>query len=576
VTRKRIHALTANTAPETSYCLPIDRSGAASAQRVTIANLLRDAAANTPMQIVGVLAAGDGADDDAFGKGMALAADGSVLAVGARTRDGAGALRGGVYIFDWSGAAWVQRGGVLEAADTASMDQFGASVALSADGAILAVGANGRSIAQGGVYIFDWSGTAWVQRGSVVEAPDKALLDAFGASVALSADGAILAVGASAWEGASGTNRGGVYIFDWSGTAWVQRGSVIEAADAANNAAFGASVALSADGAILAVGANEWPGGSESPRGGVYVYDRFGAAWTQRGNVIEAADAPARGYFGTSVALSADGAILAVGATGWEGPTGIGGGGISIFDWSGAAWAQRGSVLAAADAASNDTFGKGAALSADGAILAVGATGWEGVAGSNRGGVYTYSLAVGARPRDRQPTGAGWASPAARVLAANVGAVERERIDSGGSHVANGVFAALGDARGSRLTMRRAISSHTNTTWYDLWRDGVSGELAVAADTLWQFEALVVGLTSGAAQRWAYRIVGAIVNDGGSTSLVGTPTVTTLSESDAAYDCQAVADNTNDALDIQVRRNGGSDYSVRWVALVDVVAVAFP
>jgi hypothetical protein len=249
---------------------------------------------------------------------------------------------------------------------------------------------------------------------------------------------------------------------------------------------------------------------------------------------------------------------------------------VYIFDWSGAAWVQRGSVIEASDAADGDYFGRSVGLSADGAILAVGAMYWEGTAGTDRGGVYTYSLMAGARPCVCQPTGAGWASPAAGVLAANVGAVERARIDSEGSHVANGLFAALGDARGSRLVARRAISSHTDTTWYDLWCDGVSGQLAVAADTLWQFRALVVGLTSGAAQRWAYSIVGAIVNDGGSTSLVGTPTVTTLSESDAAYDCQAVADDTNDALDIQVRRNGGSDYNVRWVALVDLVAVAFP
>ena len=39
---------------------------------------------------------------------------------------------------------------------------------------------------------------------------------------------------------------------------------------------------------------------------------------------------------------------------------------------------------------------------------------------------------------------------------------------------------------------------------------------------------------------------------------------------------QVVADDTGDALAIQVRRNGGSNYNVRWVAIVDTVEVTYP
>jgi hypothetical protein len=522
VAQKRIYELTENTAPDTAYCLPIDKSGAASAERVTIANLLQNVTQNTPMQIAALLQAADAADSDNFGDAVALSANGAVLAVGASAWEGAsGTDRGGVYIYDWNGAAWVQRGSVLEASDAADSDNYGDAVALSADGAILAVGA-------------------------------------------------------PVWEGASGTNRGGVYIYDWNGAAWVQRGSVLEASDAADNDRFGAAVALSANGAVLAVGANQWEGASGSTRGGVYIYDWNGAAWVQRGSVLEASDAEDNDRFGRSVALAVDGAVLAVGASAWEGASGTDRGGVYIYDWNGAAWVQRGSVLEASDAADSDEFGRGLALSADGAILAVGASAWEGASGTDRGGVYLYSLAAGARPFGSQPNGAGWASPAAGVLAANVGGVERQRIDSSGDHVANGVFAALGDARASRRVVRRAISSHTDTTWYTLFTDGASGLLSIPTDTLWQFRVMVVGLTSGAPQRWAYTVTGAIVNDGGSTSLVGTPTVTVISESDAAYDCQVVADDANDALLIQVRRNGGSSYNVRWVASVELAAVTYP
>ena len=60
--QKRIYELTENTAPDETYCLPIDKSGAASAQRVTIANLLQNVTQNTPQQVAAVLEAADAAE----------------------------------------------------------------------------------------------------------------------------------------------------------------------------------------------------------------------------------------------------------------------------------------------------------------------------------------------------------------------------------------------------------------------------------------------------------------------------------------------------------------------------------
>lgn len=116
----------------------------------------------------------------------------------------------------------------------------------------------------------------------------------------------------------------------------------------------------------------------------------------------------------------------------------------------------------------------------------------------------------------------------------------------------------------------RNIASHTDTTWYSLFTDGTAEQLLVEQDQAWAVKILIIGLTSGAAQRWAYEINGMVVNDGGTTTVVsGTPDV--ISESDAAYNVQLVADDTNDAIEVQVRRNGGSDYDINWRALVIAV-----
>jgi hypothetical protein len=340
------------------------------------------------------LTASDAAIEDRYGISNSLSADGSVLAVGAWAWEGAtGVDRGGVYIYDWTGSAWSQRGSVLQASDAANEDYFGISVCLSSDGSVLAVGAQSwegvTGVDRGGVYIYDWTGSAWSQRGSVLHASDASNVDAFGSDVCLSGDGTILAVGAYGWEGATGVDCGGVYIYDWTGSAWSQRGSVLQASDAANNDEYGRGVALSADGSILAVGARQWEGATGVNRGGVYIYDWTGSAWSQRGSVLQASDAADNDFFGCRVRLSADGSILAVGARQWEGATGVDRGGVYIYDWTGSAWSQRGNVLAASDSANNNDFGSSVSLSADGSILAVGARAWEG-ASTDQGGVYIY------------------------------------------------------------------------------------------------------------------------------------------------------------------------------------------
>jgi hypothetical protein len=327
-----------------------------------------------------VLTASDAAANDLYGR-VAISGDGTVLVVGAYLWEGSASDVGGVYIYDWSGSAWVQRGSVLTSGGASN--SFGTGVSLSDDGTVLAVGGDVTSTNRGGVYIYDWSGSAWVQRGSVLTAGDQANDDLFGNTVALSNDGKVLVVGAKNWEGPL-ANQGGVYTYNWNGSAWVQLGGVLTAGDAAAGNSF-SSVAINGDGTILAVGASNRDGG----RGGVYIYDWSGSAWVQRGSVLTAGDAAAGDRFGFRAALDSAGTTLIASAFGWEGAS-TNQGGVYIYDWSGSAWVQRGNVLIASDAASSDLFGISVALTSDGSILVVGAEGRN----SGRGGVYTYDSTI--------------------------------------------------------------------------------------------------------------------------------------------------------------------------------------
>ena len=327
---------------------------------------------------------------DRFGNGVALSADGTVMVVGLYGT-GYNAGQGGVLTYDLVNGAWVQRGSILLSPESNDYQLFGSAVALSDNGNVLAVGEKQRSIgaesARGGVFIYDRSGSTWVLRGSVILSPSPADFENFGDGVALGGSGTVLVVGASGYN----AYRGAVYTFDWSGSVWNQRGSVLLAADADPSDKFGACVAITSNGNVLVVGAPQWdaPGGYDDI-GGVYTYDRSGSAWVQRGSVLTSPTAAlpdAWDYFGTSVAINAD--LLAVGAV-IATPDSDDYGGVFFYSASGSSWVQEGSMLRPADVAIWDAFGHSASLSDNLSKFVSASIGH--VNGNSQGKVYTFDV----------------------------------------------------------------------------------------------------------------------------------------------------------------------------------------
>ncbi len=367
--------------------------------------------------------------DDRFGWSVALAADGNTLAVGAiyeasnatgvngNQNNNSAGNAGAVYVFTRSGTSWSQQA-YIKASNANAYDQFGISVALSADGNTLAVGAvwessnatgvngdqgNNDAGDAGAVYVFTRSGTSWSQQ-AYIKASNTNAYDEFGRSVALSADGNTLAVRAAGEDsdatGVNGdqanngaANAGAVYVFTRSGTTWSQQ-AYIKASNTNAGDYFGVSVALSADGNTLAVGAifedsdatgvNGDQGNNDAgDAGAVYVFTRSGTTWSQQA-YIKASNTNADDRFGGSaVALSADGNTLAVGAVREDSnATGVNGdqgnndagdaGALYVFTRSGTSWSQQ-AYIKASNTNANDEFGYSVALSADGNTLAVGA-----------------------------------------------------------------------------------------------------------------------------------------------------------------------------------------------------------
>ena len=321
---------------------------------------------------------GDAANDY-LGRSVSLSSDGTIVAIGAHGNDGNGSNSGHVRVFEWDGTAWVQKGSDIEG--EAASDQSGFATSLSSDGAIVAIGAHGNDgngSNSGHVRVFEWDGTAWVQKGSDIEG--EAAEDSSGFATSLSSDGTIVAIGAERNDG-NGSNSGHVRVYEWSGDTWVQKGSDIDGEVAEDSS--GESVSLSSDGTIVAIGA-ERNDGNGSNSGHVRVYEWSGDTWVQKGNDIDGE--AANDYSGRSVSLSSDGTIVAIGADLNHGSS-FRAGHVRVYEWSGTEWTQKGNDIDGE--AAEDYSGRSVSLSSDGTIVAIGAYGNDGN-GSNSGHVRLF------------------------------------------------------------------------------------------------------------------------------------------------------------------------------------------
>jgi hypothetical protein len=235
--------------------------------------------------------------------------------------------------------------------------------------------------------VFTLSAGTWTQQQKLL-ASDAASSDEFGFSVALSADGNTAIVGATAEDTSPNSNQGAAYVFTLSAGTWTQQQKLL-ASDASSGDQFGYSVALSADGDTALIGASEEGTSPNSVNGAAYVFTRSGGTWTQQQKLL-ASDAASSDQFGYSVALSADGDTALIGAYFEDTSPNSDNGAVYVFTRTAGVWAQQQKLLAS-DAASSDRFGNSVALSADGNTAIVGAS-LEDTSNGNNGAAYIYAL----------------------------------------------------------------------------------------------------------------------------------------------------------------------------------------
>ncbi len=302
-----------------------------------------------------------------FGHSVALSADGDTAVIGAPNDDDS---LGAVWVFTRSGSTWTQQA-KLTGVGESDGGQFGAGVALSSEGDTAVIGAPTDDHSLGSMWVFTRSGSTWTQQGSKLEGGEESGPGELGRGVALSSDGNTALVGAP--HDSDGV--GAVWVFSRSGSTWTQQGSKLTGGEEVGEVRFGRSVALSADGDTALVGGRY----DNGMIGAAWVFTRSGSTWTQQGAKLTAASGEiGAGELGYSVALAADGDTALIGGPRDHGYIGA----VWVFARSGSTWVQQGEELVGAEESGNGWFGSSVALSADAGTALIGGLGDSGKAGA--------------------------------------------------------------------------------------------------------------------------------------------------------------------------------------------------
>jgi len=257
----------------------------------------------------------------------------------------------------------------LTASDGAEFNEFGTSVSISGDTAI--VGADFDDDAcpsilecdSGAAYIFTRSNEVWMEQAKLTASDDVGFVG-FGQSVSISGDTVIIGahLDNDACPSDPDCNSGAVYIFTKSGTTWSEQ--KLTASDATEDDRFSTSVSISGDTVIIGAHLDNdaCPSDPDCNSGAVYIFTKSGTTWSEQ--KLTASDATEDDRFSTSVSISGDTIIVG------------GDGSAYIFTRSNGVWSEQ-AKLTASD---GDSFGVSVSISGD--IIIVGAIGDDNFSGS--------------------------------------------------------------------------------------------------------------------------------------------------------------------------------------------------
>ncbi|MGY3791702.1 T9SS type A sorting domain-containing protein [Aquimarina sp. 433] len=242
---------------------------------------------------------------------------------------------------------------------------FGFSLSTSADGKRIVIG-NPTERSSGFVQVFENISDNWVQVGEDIQSilEDEISDLGSGLSVSINNDGTVIAFGTPSRRNEENLFRAGrVRIYREQAGTWIKVGNDINGE--AERDYLGTSISLSSDGNIIAVGVPENDDNGNNS-GKVVVYKNIEGTWTQMGNDISGK--VAYQLFGQSIELSLDGTTVVAGGPGSFSQDVLGK--AYVYKFSEGDWIQIGADLEGTYTGAG--FGTSVSINNNGTMAAVG------------------------------------------------------------------------------------------------------------------------------------------------------------------------------------------------------------
>jgi len=295
----------------------------------------------------------DGAENDAFGKTIAL--DGDTMIISAFQDNDNGGNSGSAYAFSRIGDSWHEEAKLLPH-DGLPDTKFGRAVALDGDVAIITAtrdvtGYDVDTTDVGSAYVFVRNkGELWEEQAKLLP-HDGEGGDQFGYAVAL--DGNTLVITAL-YDADNGEESGSAYVFIYNGQSWEEQAKILPL-DGAPMARFGRAAALKGDTIVVTTWNDSTDNGKDS--GSAYVFARNQGTWEQDAKLLPS-DVGESGYFGRAVAFNGDTIVItAYGHNDFGRRTGL----AYVYTKQGNTWVVQAKLLPS-DAEEEEEFGKAVAL----------------------------------------------------------------------------------------------------------------------------------------------------------------------------------------------------------------------
>ena len=253
---------------------------------------------------VGQTITGDNADDR-FGTYISLSDDGNRLAISSPKYN---VNQGMVKVYEYTTNQWTQLGTTITGTP-GHVGQFGTGCTLSGDGTRFVCTIPNEyndneptDTYAGWVSVHEYDGTSWVQLGSDIKSTVQN--ENFGTDCDINESGNYVVYNAR-MNSDTGSRRGKVRVSKYDGTAWTLVGGHSDMVGDTDDDHFGEQVKINGSGSIVAASALQQGG-----RGYVKVYEYDGTAWNIRGTILEGL--LTNSSFGNRIALSKDATHLAI------------------------------------------------------------------------------------------------------------------------------------------------------------------------------------------------------------------------------------------------------------------------